>query len=169
MAITLLSFPKILLLDEPTTGLDASVRKEIYNLINGYRNFYNDRMIILSSHNIEEIDRICNKMTVIKDGSLRCYNNIDTLLEKYVTGYYLDIKFINFRDEIAKLNWIMEKYDKILLYDLEVICKESNHREIVITIIYCSCNYYIMENMIYTISIIFSNPDYLSTVNQFLF
>ncbi|MCL2556285.1 MAG: energy-coupling factor transporter ATPase [Firmicutes bacterium] len=61
--------PKILILDEPTAGLDPKGKKQILHLINSLRNEV--PTIIMISHNMDEIFENCNKIAVLKDGKLK--------------------------------------------------------------------------------------------------
>lgn len=69
IAAGLLSDPKLLLLDEPTNGLDpagiADVRKLLPELA-----YEHGRTVLLSSHRMEEVDQICDKVTIISNGSI---------------------------------------------------------------------------------------------------
>ena len=64
-AVTLLHDPSILLLDEPLTGIDPVTSYELKNLI---KNSFSDKTIIWSSHNLYEIEEMCNKIILIDKG-----------------------------------------------------------------------------------------------------
>jgi ABC-2 type transport system ATP-binding protein len=59
--------PEILILDEPTDGLDPNQKHEVRSLINGMAK---DKCIILSTHILEEVDAVCTRMIVIAQGSI---------------------------------------------------------------------------------------------------
>lgn len=67
LAQALLGDPKILILDEPTIGLDPKQIKEIRNLIKG---FSQDRTVILSSHILPEVSQVCDRVIIINKGSI---------------------------------------------------------------------------------------------------
>ena len=68
LAISLIHNPEILILDEPTTGLDLIIRKRMWQLIQQI-----NRMgvtIIMSSHMLDEMEHLCNDIAMIKDGKI---------------------------------------------------------------------------------------------------
>lgn len=73
---------KILVLDEPTLGLDIIYRKDFYdNLLNDY--FDNERTIIITTHQVEEIEHILTDLLFIKDGEIVLDSDMDELTSKY--------------------------------------------------------------------------------------
>lgn len=67
LAQAILTKPSILILDEPTEGLDPNQRKEIQNLI---QTLGKDRTIVISSHVLSEVAKICNRMVIIHKGKI---------------------------------------------------------------------------------------------------
>jgi ABC-2 type transport system ATP-binding protein len=67
IAATLVHDPEILLLDEPTTGLDPNQLVEIRHLI---KKIGQEKIILLSTHIMQEIPKICNRVIVINNGKL---------------------------------------------------------------------------------------------------
>ena len=67
IAISLISKPKILFLDEPTLGLDVFARRELWNII---KKLQKNITIILTSHYLEEIENLCDRVAVLSNGKL---------------------------------------------------------------------------------------------------
>jgi ABC-2 type transport system ATP-binding protein len=67
IAQTLLHKPKILIMDEPSEGLDPNQRTEIRSLI---RNLSKDHTVIMSTHVMQEVEAVCNRMIIINKGKL---------------------------------------------------------------------------------------------------
>ena len=92
IAIALISKPKILFLDEPTLGLDVFARRELWGII---KKLKNDITIILTSHYLEEIENLCDRVAILSNGKL------------LKTGTIKEIKQItntqNFEDAFIKL------------------------------------------------------------------
>jgi len=76
LAAALLHNPEILILDEPTTGLDPNQMVEIRKLI---RNLGEDRIVILSSHILSEVESLCDRVVIIKEGKLVADKNLEDL------------------------------------------------------------------------------------------
>ena len=66
LALALINDPQMLFLDEPTTGLDPQVRLEIRDLIEELR--AEKRTILMTTHYIEEAERLCDRVAIIDDG-----------------------------------------------------------------------------------------------------
>ena len=66
IARALLNDPEILLLDEPTTGLDPRTSRDIWGLISKM----DGKTIIMSTHYVGEVDRLCSRVVVMKDGEI---------------------------------------------------------------------------------------------------
>ena len=67
LAAALISDPEVLILDEPTTGLDPNQLIEIRNLI---REAGKEKTILLSTHIMQEVEAICDRVIIIKDGKI---------------------------------------------------------------------------------------------------
>ena len=59
--------PKVLILDEPTDGLDPNQKHEVRTLIS---NMASDKIIIISTHILEEVEAVCNRVMIIAHGRL---------------------------------------------------------------------------------------------------
>ena len=68
LALALVNDPALLFLDEPTTGLDPQVRAEIHGLLEQLRD--EKRTILLTTHYIEEAERLCDRVAIIDQGRI---------------------------------------------------------------------------------------------------
>ena len=74
---------KLLILDEPTLGLDIIFRKEFYaNLLNDY--FDGERTILITTHQVEEIENLLTDIMFINDGKILLDESMESLSEQYV-------------------------------------------------------------------------------------
>ena len=80
IAQALLGNPKVLILDEPTIGLDPKEIVEIRNLI---RSLGGERTIILSTHILQEVTSVCDSIAIINEGRLIEFGKIEEVQQKY--------------------------------------------------------------------------------------
>jgi ABC-2 type transport system ATP-binding protein len=69
--------PELLILDEPTSGLDPLIQHEFYQLINEAR--ARGQTVFFSSHNLPEVERICDRVAIIRGGRLAAMENVADL------------------------------------------------------------------------------------------
>ncbi|GAM20834.1 hypothetical protein SAMD00019534_040090 [Acytostelium subglobosum LB1] len=85
-AIALIADPKIVYLDEPTTGMDPVSRRQVWNLIEKVKK---GRVIILTTHSMEEADVLGDRIAIMKKGKLVCLGSSLRLKNKFGAGYRL--------------------------------------------------------------------------------
>ena len=88
--IAMVGKPRIVLLDEPSTGMDPQSKRFVWNTISS--SFKEGRGAILTTHSMEEADAICSKIGILVNGELRCLGSIQHLKNKFGAGYLLEIK-----------------------------------------------------------------------------
>ena len=76
IAIALISKPKILFLDEPTLGLDVFARRELWKII---KKLQKSITIILTSHYLEEIENLCDRVAILSNGKLLEIGTIENI------------------------------------------------------------------------------------------
>ncbi|NQT87207.1 ABC transporter ATP-binding protein, partial [bacterium] len=82
----LLTRPPLMILDEPTTGLDPEGKLEFLHLLR--RLAHEERItIFISSHLLEEVEEICNRTAIIKEGRLLVCNDVQALLAEEERSY----------------------------------------------------------------------------------
>ena len=92
IAVALISKPKILFLDEPTLGLDVFARRELWNII---KKLQKQVTIILTTHYLEEIESLCDRVAILSHGNLLQTGTIDEI--RKATGTH------NFEEAFIKL------------------------------------------------------------------
>lgn len=80
--------PKVLFIDESSSGMDPAARRKIWDLL---ANAAKDRAVILTTHSMEEAEALCNKVAIMIQGRIRCLGGVQHLKNKFLGGYTLSI------------------------------------------------------------------------------
>ena len=125
MAGALVGNPEVLILDEPTVGLDPKQIIEIRNLI---KNLGKKHTVILSSHILSEISQICEKVVILNKGKIVAIDTPENLEEKtkeqnilYVTVEDKEEKMPNLKEkikDIEKLEMVKDNEDGTKQYKI---------------------------------------------------
>ena len=84
IATTLINKPKIIFLDEPTTGLDPQARRNLWDLIQHIRSL--GTTIIITTHYMDEAELLCDRVAIIDHGKIITINSPDTLIDNLVSS-----------------------------------------------------------------------------------
>ncbi len=84
LSIALLHEPEILILDEPTTGLDPTARREIWNILFSLKQ--KGLTLILTTHYMEEAEYLCDRIMIMNQGKFIAEGTLDSLLKKNKMG-----------------------------------------------------------------------------------
>ncbi|KAK7317242.1 hypothetical protein RJT34_01301 [Clitoria ternatea] len=90
VAIALIGDPKLVILDEPTTGMDPITRRHVWDII---ENAKRGRAIILTTHSMEEADILSDRIGIMAKGRLRCIGTSIRLKSRFGTGFIANISF----------------------------------------------------------------------------
>lgn len=87
--LAFLSDPELVILDEPTSGLDPLHQKELYEFIG--QEAQKGRTIFMSSHVLSEVERVCDRVGIIREGKIVAVEHIETLKDKM--GQIVTVEF----------------------------------------------------------------------------
>tara|TARA_Y100001970_G_scaffold241607_1_gene305310 strand:+ start:289 stop:1212 length:924 start_codon:yes stop_codon:yes gene_type:complete len=135
IAKALVHSPEMLILDEPTAGVDIDIRKSVWNYIKKINN--NGTTICLTTHYLEEAEKLCNNITIINKGRVIANDTKENLLNVISikkVSFVLTNKFklsdkIKNLDHTIKKNILTIKYDKHQI-NLNEIIKILNNENI---------------------------------------
>ncbi|MFA7576901.1 MAG: ABC transporter ATP-binding protein [Candidatus Muiribacteriota bacterium] len=103
IAQALINEPEILILDEPTVGLDPKQIIEIRNLI---RSFAQNHTVIISTHILPEVSVTCDRVAIMNRGKLIALDTYESLIGKYKTGKDLDV-FVELSGDRKKIDAVL--------------------------------------------------------------
>jgi ABC-2 type transport system ATP-binding protein len=104
IATTLINDPKIIFLDEPTTGLDPQARRNLWELIRQIRT--KGTTVILTTHYLDEAEYLCDRVAIVDSGKIVALNTPDKLIDELVaTGFERpkEVKKANLEDVFIHL------------------------------------------------------------------
>lgn len=88
VAISGIGNPRIIIMDEPTTGLDPVSRRKVWELIQKIKK---DRVVILTTHSMEEADVLSDKIAIIASGKFKCVGTQLSLKHQFGDGYKMTV------------------------------------------------------------------------------
>ncbi|XP_008645657.1 ABC transporter A family member 8 isoform X3 [Zea mays] len=88
VAISLIGDPKVVYMDEPSSGLDPASRRALWNAVMSAKE---NRAIVLTTHSMEEAEALCDRIGIMVNGSLQCIGNSKELKARYGGTYMLTV------------------------------------------------------------------------------
>ena len=93
VAIAILGNPPIILLDEPSAGMDPAARRYMWSVIEKISQRDKRSAVILTTHSMEEAEALSTKMAImVRGGLFRCFGSSQHIKNKFTTGYEIEIK-----------------------------------------------------------------------------
>lgn len=134
IARALVSEPEILMLDEPTTGLDPQARHILWDRL--FRLKEQGVTLLITTHYMDEAEQLCDRLMVMDKGSIMAEDSPVGLIKKYSTKEVLEVRFGSERNAIvaSQLRELVERIevlpDRILMYadDGEEILHQLNQK-----------------------------------------
>ena len=100
-AIAFMGNPQLILMDEPTSGMDALTKRLVWaqiqnKIFNSQK--HNNVSIILTSHSMEECEVLCSRLAIMVDGKFQCLGTPTHIKQKFGRGYTVSLLFKNEKD-----------------------------------------------------------------------
>ena len=93
VAIATLGNPPIILLDEPSAGMDPEARRFMWQVVAGISQRDKKSAVVLTTHSMEEAEALSTKMGImVRGGIFKCFGSSQHIKNKFGTGYELEIK-----------------------------------------------------------------------------
>jgi ABC-2 type transport system ATP-binding protein len=118
LALALVDDPKLVLLDEPTVGLDVQLRPDIYALIEEFRR--EGRTVLLTTHSIEEAERLADRVAIIDHGRLVAIGTPRELIARSGQGTRLEVRLAKptSPERLKQLDAVLDCREAVGLYIL---------------------------------------------------
>ena len=122
--------PKVIFLDEPSSGLDPVRRREFWELI---KKVGQGRAVVLTTHLMEEADVLSDEIGIMYDGELKAVNTPQALKDKYCAGLKMQIVLAEIENKHQVVDHMMNAFQKCTLdweFDktLTLTVQDQNHK-----------------------------------------
>lgn len=102
VACSIVGDPDLLFLDEPTTGLDPQSRRQLWEIIQGYKD--KGKTILLTTHYMDEAEKLCDRVGVVDHGKMIALGPPRQLIDELGGGHVLDFDYSNHQEtDLAEL------------------------------------------------------------------
>ena len=104
IATTLINSPKIVFLDEPTTGLDPQARRNLWDLISEIRD--NGTTVVITTHYMDEAEQLCDRVAFVEAGKIIALDTPDQLIDNLIASGFerkKEVKAANLEDVFISL------------------------------------------------------------------
>jgi len=118
VAISMLGNPPIILLDEPSTGMDPEARRFMWSVIHKMSTKGRKSSVIMTTHSMDEAETLCKRMGIMVNGEFVCLGTANQIKEKYGYGYEADVR-------IKPMSQLQQK-EVLDKYELDEDLKVSN-------------------------------------------
>ncbi|MGA6980392.1 MAG: ABC transporter ATP-binding protein [Candidatus Sulfotelmatobacter sp.] len=103
VATALVCNPRILFLDEPTTGLDPQSRRQLWDIIRAFQN--NGGTVLLTTHYMDEAERLCGRLAIVDHGQIIAEGSPANLIEKLGGHHFVEFSVAGNSDGAALQAW----------------------------------------------------------------
>lgn len=123
VALALVADSRLVLLDEPTSGMDLTARRRLWDMLKDYKK---DRVVILTTHNMDEADLLGDRVGIMCAGRLVCLGGPMFLKNRYGSGYKLDIKKQEINLELVEESELLTYLKRNLGDEVQTLTNESH-------------------------------------------
>lgn len=106
LILALMHNPKVLILDEPTTGLDPLLQEAIYKILRKVAD--QETTVFFSSHNLPEVEKLCDRVCIIKQGKIVAVESVSKLKEKRMYSVS-----VTFGQKVDKKQFVQDGVDVV--------------------------------------------------------
>ena len=135
VSIAMICNPPIILLDEPSTGMDPEARRFMWSVIHKISKRKKKSSVILTTHSMEEAETLCQRIGIMVNGQFKCLGSSNYLKEKYGFGYEINIQ----------ISGLSENKMKKMIYNFQNIYEKINRDNIKEVLSYYKKNGFIDE------------------------
>ncbi|XP_051937575.1 glucosylceramide transporter ABCA12 [Hippocampus zosterae] len=106
-AIALIGHPQILLLDEPSSGMDPRTKRHLWKIIS--EEVKGKSAVILTSHNMEECEALCGRLAIMVNGQFRCLGSLQHIKNRFGSGFTVKMYLAQSASDVKEITVFMQK------------------------------------------------------------
>ena len=99
VAISMICNPPIVLLDEPSTGMDPEARRFMWAVIHKLTSKSDSNCVIMTTHSMDEAETLCRRMAIMVNGEFVCMGSANYIKENYGYGFEIDVRIKPFEQK----------------------------------------------------------------------
>ena len=130
VAISMLCSPPIILLDEPSKGMDPESRRFMWSIIHKLSTTARRSSLIMTTHSMDEAETLCKRMGIMVNGEFVCLGKANEIKDKYGYGYELNIRIKPLSEELEEKLFLnkynLDKKLKVNMQNIENILERIN-------------------------------------------
>lgn len=132
VAIALLGNPPVILLDEPSAGMDPEARRFMWQVVEKISQRDKKSAVILTTHSMEEAEALSTKMGImVRGGIFRCFGSTQHVKNKYGIGYEIEVKikkaqYGDLQEKAAQYGFPGNLQGKVHLYNMVATCRANS-------------------------------------------
>ena len=117
VAIALICNPPIILLDEPSTGMDPEARRHMWKAIYNISIYKKKSTIIMTTHTMEEAESLCKKIGILVNGQFKCLGTSDEIKDQYGYGFEINLQIKDPNIDALLAKFKLNNDDKNVIID----------------------------------------------------
>ena len=121
VAISMICNPPIILLDEPSTGMDPEARRLRWAVIHKRSTRRKKSSVIMTTHSMDETETLCRRMGIMVNGEFVCLGSAQSIKEKYGYGFEIDVRVMLLSEEKIKEIYTANSLEKNTKVSMENI------------------------------------------------
>jgi len=115
IAQALVGDPELLFLDEPTSGVDVESALQIQELLRSLHE--QGKTIFMTSHNLDEVEKICTRIAIMKNGRIGSLGSLDELRAAHQTWRHVRVRHSAFTDEESNIRTFVESLGRNIMWE----------------------------------------------------
>lgn len=128
VALALLGNPPVVLLDEPSAGMDPEARRFMWSIVAKVSQERKQSGVVITTHSMEEAEALSTKMGIqVQGGVFRCFGSSQHIKHKFATGYEIEVKLDHLtEDEVAAVRGLLAVPENVDVLPLPVLQELMN-------------------------------------------